>query len=220
MISDSHSRTRGGIGRVRVFLLLLLICGLPASAQQANGPTGGSHSATVSLRPGDIIRLRAWREPDYSGDFTVDETGRVTLPRLGTIAVLNEPVDALKARILTAYSEYLAQPAEVTMLFRVHVGGEVRTPGLYHVDGTITAESAIALAGGITSEARRDRVKLVRDGVEHDLRLSRNEPLVSAPLHSGDQVVVPRASWISRSPALVIGAVSAVATLMWALRSN
>ena len=56
------------IRRLSLVLLptLLLAAGTAAAQLQDVDP----------LRPGDVVRLRIWREPDMSGDFAVDEIGR------------------------------------------------------------------------------------------------------------------------------------------------
>jgi hypothetical protein len=39
-----------------------------------------------------------------------------------------------------------------------------------------------------------------------------------SPLRSGDQLFVPERSWLSRNPGVVMGGISATATLIWAIR--
>src|SRR5688500_3271570 len=49
-----------------------------ATAQSVPPRDSAAHAASA-LRPGDVVRVRIWREPDFSGDFTVNESGVVTL---------------------------------------------------------------------------------------------------------------------------------------------
>ncbi|MFL5561387.1 MAG: polysaccharide biosynthesis/export family protein [Gemmatimonadaceae bacterium] len=171
------------------------------------------------LRPGDVVRLRIWREPDLSGDFMVDETGVTMLPKVGPVQVIGRSVDSLRADLLALYRRYVSQPSiEVTPLRRVRVTGAVRTPGLYTVDPTMTIADAIALAGGVTPQGRRDRITLVRGDLSLDLRDFGSERRTRYSLHSGDEVFVPQSSWLSRNPGVAIGAVSATASIIWGLR--
>lgn len=211
-------KTRRGSSLVA---LMLWLATTTASAQQtAQSGVGRSLSATHvadALLPGDVIRLRIWREPDLSGDFTVDENGFATLPRLGAAQVTRDPVDTVKARLLRAYQGYVLETTiEVIPLRRIRVTGAVRNPGLYTVDPTMTAADAIALAGGATPQGRRDRVDLIRGTSSIEARLS-PEVGPALPLRSGDQLVVPERRWISRNPGIVIGAVSATASMIWAI---
>jgi polysaccharide export outer membrane protein len=69
-----------------------------------------SDSAETALRPGDLLRLKIWREPDLSGDFTVTEPGVVTLPRLGVLSVTGVPVAQLQAQVIAGYRGDLRNP--------------------------------------------------------------------------------------------------------------
>jgi polysaccharide biosynthesis/export protein len=207
--------------RVRLsgVLAALLALGSAGAQTQSGSPSkSATGMSAFALAPGDALRLRIWREPDLSGEFTVDENGVVNLPKLGQIHATAQPVGALKAKIISSYAEYVTQPVEVTPLIRVRVLGAVRTPGLYRVEPVMTLADAIALAGGTTAAARSDRVRLMRDGRQVDAPLSPNTTLAESPLRSGDHLFVPERSWVSRNPGVVFGGISAAATVIWALR--
>src|ERR1700743_816219 len=70
----------------------------------------------LNPHPGDLVRVRVWREPDMSGDFTGGERGRVVLPRIGALAVSQMSPDSLRAFIIAEYSPSLQNPSiEVTV---------------------------------------------------------------------------------------------------------
>lgn len=133
------------------------------------------------------------------------------------MAITDLAIDSLRVRLREAYHVYLHEPSiEVTPLRRIRVVGAVRNPGLYTVDPTMSVADALALAGGATPQGRRDRVLLVRGGTTIDARSGPGEgPDVS--LRSGDQLVVPEHGWFSRNSRVVIGAVSAAASMIWAI---
>ena len=201
-------------------LTFVHIARVPASAQSpaVTQSASGQGFASQSLRPGDVLRLRIWREPDLSGEFTIDESGVVTLPKLGAVRAVDEPVAALRTRIISSFAQYVTQPVEVTPVLRVRVLGAVRTPGIYKVEPTMTLSDAIALAGGTAPTGDENRAKLIRDGRTLDVTLTRDAILADSPLRPGDQVFVPERSWLSRNPGVIAGAVSATATLIWAVR--
>jgi polysaccharide export outer membrane protein len=166
-------------------------------------------TAAGALRPGDIVQLRVFREPDLSGDFRIDETGTVTLPHLGAVVVANSTPDSIRSLVLTTYGKYLRDPAiTVTFLRRISVLGEVKNPGLYNADPTQSVADVLALAGGVTPDGRRDRISLIRNGHEVIAKLTPDEPLVTSPVRSGDQLFVPQKSWIARNPAVFVGILS------------
>jgi polysaccharide export outer membrane protein len=162
-----------------------------------------------------VVRLRIWREPDLSGDFAVDETGTVVLPRLGPTPVAGTPAAELRARIVRGYTAFLNHEAvEVVLLRRVQILGAVRTPGLYPVDATMTLGDALALAGGTTPQGHPDRVVLVRRGDGGRTPATRRTLVADTPLGSGDQLYVPERSWLSRNPGVVSAAAAAVVGLI------
>ena len=192
-----------------LFLAAGLLAG-PALAQSTPPPDGAG-----PLRPGDVVRLRIWREPDFSGEFTVDERGEAVLPRIGAVRVAGEDPDALRARIAAEYAKHLVSPSvEVVFLRRVQVLGAVRTPGLYPVDPTMSVADVLALAGGATVDGDARRVTLVRGGERIPVRLSAGVPDAATRLRSGDQLWVNERGWLSRNTGVVTAAVTGVVSLV------
>jgi len=191
-----------GSGRARVkisWLLLLFAC--PAARALAQGGTSAGPLASGSgVRPGDVIVVKVWREPDYSGEFQVDSRGRVVLPLLGELTVRGRNAERLTDSLRTAYRVYLKNPSiEINVLRRIAVSGEVGRPALYPVDATITIGDLIALAGGVTSAGNKNKIQLLRNGQVIVSGLGPGTVLQNSPVQSGDQVFVPQRSWISRN---------------------
>lgn len=205
-----------------LLLLMLLVVGLtraPALAAQSSPPAATSAAEPKGvLLPGDLVRLRIWREPDLSGDFQVDERGTVVLPKIGALSIRELPAASLKTLLVDKYSMYLRDPAiDVTVLRRVNVLGAVRNPGLYPVDATMTVADVFALAGGVAPDGNPDKGELIRAGTRLDVKLSRRTKIAETPLQSGDQLFVPQRSWISRNPGVVAGTLTAVAGIVVSL---
>jgi polysaccharide export outer membrane protein len=212
------------VHRVRALLILAAtLCSFPrasASAQVA-ARSPFTPGARAAAQPGDVIRLRIWREPDMSGDFTVDESGTVTFPRLGPMKVARIRSDSLQRLLISQYATYLNNPSvEVTLLRRVRVTGAVRTPGLYNADQTMRVRDVLALAGGATPEGHMDQVRLDRDGhsIRLDLRGSPSDDDLA--LESGDQLYVPQRSWLGRNTPMVAALVSVMGGLVLAITAR
>lgn len=170
---------------------------------------GDYRSAT--LREGDEIALRVYREPEMSDTFPVARGGEVTLPKLGRVRVVDRPIVALQDSLRTALAEFLRNPAvEVTVLRRIGVTGAVRKPDLYYVDLTVTLRDVLASAGGVTDGGNPSDITVVRDGVAMRLAGGRQSAFTAAELRSGDQVVVGEKSWLRRSPLAALGSVAGV----------
>ena len=176
---------------------------------------GHAAAAAQVLQPGDLVRLRIWREPDLSGDFLVGTDGVVVFPLIGPRQVMDRSPDALKVELVEAYAEYLRNPSiEVLPLRRVNIYGAVQQAGLYPVDPTMTLYDALALAGGPTTNGDPDKFELVRDGERVKAKLARDTRIDELPIRSGDQLFVPERSWFSRNTGLVATMISATVSLI------
>lgn len=194
---------------LRALLVLAASSGsAPVLAQQVSSTTFAAESRTAA-QPGDVVRLKIWREPDMSGDYTVDDAGMVTFPRLGRMQVTSIAADSLKSLLITEYAKYLRNPSvEVTLLRRVRVTGAVRSPGLYTADQTMRVRDVLALAGGATSEGHMDQVRLDRGGQSTKLDLRGSPRDNDMALRSGDQLYVPQRNWWSRNTPMVAALLS------------
>ena len=186
------------------------------TAQVGVGSSPAAREAGNIVQPGDMIRLKIWREPEMSGDVTVDEQGVATLPRIGAIRVSGVPADSLKRLLVQSYAKFLRDPSvDIAVLRRITVLGAVRTPNVYQVEPTMTVADALALAGGATPDGKQDQVELRRRGGGKPLKLTRESRLADTPIRSGDELFIPQRSWLSRNPGLVIGAVSTVVSILY-----
>lgn len=201
---------------------LVLSPGTSVSAQRAMAASGVVSAPTgrdaAGLEPGDVVRLRIWREPDMSGDYPVDARGFATFPRLGSMLVTSVSADSLQRLLVTEYTKYLKNPSvEIVVLRRVRVVGAVKTPGVYTVDPTMRVRDVLALAGGASAEGKTNRVRLDRDGTSRDIDLSDTAHSNEETLRSGDQLYVPQRGWFARNTPLVAAIVSVSGGLLFAL---
>lgn len=205
---------------LRVLLLLALaIPALPAGlAAQVASETPSAPDETLTLQPGDSIRLAVWREPDMSGGFLVNENGIATLPLLGDVQVTDIPLGRLRERLLEDYRELLRNPSiQVTMLRKVLVMGEVNTPGPYAVDPTESLLGVIALAEGPTSAGNPENIHIVRDGRVVVEQASPGLTLSELQIRSGDQIVVQPRSWLARNRGFVVSILLAVPSVVYTI---
>ncbi len=192
----------------------LLACG---GSRPSDDPVGQPITSSVDapLEPGDALRVSFSREPELNGRFPIDEAGTVSLPLLGDVNVSDEPAGEVKERLEGEYAARTRnQSVQVVYLRRIRVLGEIRNPGIYDADPTMTLDDIVALAGGAEADGNLTKVSLVRGGeeVEKDLDLRQGAAIA---LESGDQIFVPRTSWFSRNAAVLIGAtISAIGLIL------
>ncbi len=164
-----------------------------------------------SVRTGDQVALRIFREPEMSGAYLVAPDGTVTLPRLGVVPVAGRSVSSLRDSLRVSFARYLRNPSiDVTVLRRVGVSGGVRKPDLYTVDPTMTLRDVLAAAGGLTESANPTRITIIRDEQPLLLEADQMSRFRAAALRSGDQVVVAEKSWVQRNALAVVSTAALV----------
>lgn len=181
----------------------LLACGgnpPPQSAPSAAAVDSTARASAIGVRPGDAIRLRVYRDSSLSGEFQVNENGDVVLPLIGQRQVAGMSPDSLRTDLRDAYSTYLKDPIlDVTVLRRISILGAVRQPGLYPVDPTVSLAEALATAGGVTPNADRGGIRLIREGRVIREELNRKTLLGQTPIRSGDRIYVAQKGFFERN---------------------
>ncbi len=191
--------------RFALLALVLLACSA-CSAKRPELPLPVP-AEDVGLQPGDAIQVRIWQEPDLSGDFTVNPNGQAVLPLLGDVQVEGRTAQELADSLKTAYGKYLRNPSiDVKVLRRVSVQGEVRSPGFYPVDATVSLADVLALAGVLTSNGDPKKIRLVRSGQVVDVELTPETVVERSPIRSGDQILVGEKSWLARNSGIIAAA--------------
>lgn len=132
------------IRRLILLIAVTLAGGLCAKAQPDDRP--------YRLAPGDRIYVAVFNQPDLSGDFVIDASGRVALPFLEPLDVANLTVAECQKLVRDRFAEGLLKNPSVSIriaeLRPLYVLGDVRTPGAYQYRYGSTVQSAIAVAGG------------------------------------------------------------------------
>ena len=182
------------------WLLLLM----PTSALLAQAP----ERDLLRLGPGDRVRVEVAGDPSLSGDFAIDSQGTVLMPVVGLTSAANRPFGDVAREIVDAFNRELVDPVvRVIPLLRVSVLGEVRVPGLFWVDPTMTLAEVLAGSGGLTDSARQEDVR-IRRGAE--LIVLSADAQILPRLQSGDRIVVGRRGFLSENGPLLVGAAASV----------
>lgn len=215
------SRRRRGQLRRSLCVPALCAVGACSPAPQSAPEVAVPRPAAVAPAPGDAVRILVWREPDLSGEFIVDARGVVTLPLVGEHDIGGMDPEWIRQSLLKDYREFLRNPSiEVTLLRRINVLGEVRSPGLYRVDLTVSLADMVAMAGGLSPTGNPNRVSLVRDGEVIQQSIDQSALVGSIGVSSGDQIVVGQKSWLARNSGVVLGSAIAAAAIIAAAMIN
>lgn len=146
--------------------LLMLLAG-GAISQPQDGSARADDSPAVpdayTLGAADVVEVFVWKEPELSRTITVRPDGRISLPLAGELVAAGATASELEAQITTQLREYLDNPLVTVIVEEINsptisVLGEVRRPGRYVIPQSTTVLDAIAMSGGFTEFADRDRV--------------------------------------------------------------
>ncbi len=193
-----------------LFSLLLAVGSLAPSLGVAQIAT---ELGAVTLQPGDMLRIVVWRRPEFSGDFFIAGDGTITHPLYRAINVTNLPIPQVEDRLRQFLKQYETDPAfSVSALLRIFVVGEVRQPNMLTVPPGTTVSQAIALAGGLTDQAKLSDVRLVRGQQIFALDLTTSDLTMGrTTIRSGDQIMIGRSRNVFRD---VVGPTAAFLGLL------
>jgi polysaccharide export outer membrane protein len=128
-------------------------------------------AATFEDRPytldsGDKLRIVVFGQDTLSNNYTVDAQGAVSLPLVGAVEARGLTTaqlgSAIAARLRSGYVRDPSVAVEIETYRPFFVLGEVTFPGQYPYVPNMTVENAIAIAGGFTPRASKDKVTITR----------------------------------------------------------
>jgi polysaccharide export outer membrane protein len=181
------------------YLILIFIflfgLNLPSSAQTVQ--------KEYLISKGDILEINVWKEEELTRTLKVRIDGKITLPLLDDIQAAGKtPMDLMNI-IEKRLSEFIEGP-EVTVIVQKQNGqfyliGEVGGTGAYSLQKDLTIVQALALAGGFTEWADKDKILLLRrtkDDIEriridYDEIVSGESPEQNILIQPDDTIIVP-----------------------------
>ncbi|HEX5709487.1 MAG TPA: polysaccharide biosynthesis/export family protein [Pyrinomonadaceae bacterium] len=114
------------------------------------------------LGPGDVLDLRVFGEPNFTGQLVVNDEGFVEVPFLKPIEAKCRTDIEVKRDIIKALSEYLQNPQVSLRITERHsrppavVFGAVRQATRAHMNRRVRLLELLAVAGGTTDAAGGD----------------------------------------------------------------
>lgn len=118
------------------------------------------------LDSGDRLRVSVFEQTGLSNTYTVDQAGYISFPLIGQVAARGQTMVALEGAIAAKLKQgYLRDPDVTIEMDRyrpVFVMGEVGRPGQYSYVPGMTAQNAIAIAGGFTPRGNQRDIDVTR----------------------------------------------------------
>lgn len=146
--------------KVMLPLLAAAVLVAPACSSSTAGLTAFPpvKSAEYKLTTGDKIRVTVQDLKDANGDYTIDQTGSISLPMIKEVNVSDKTLREAQAAVEQAYvsQQILVRPKvsiQAIELRPIYILGEVGKPGEYPYRDGLTIFAAVSLAGGYTYRA-------------------------------------------------------------------
>ena len=176
----------------------------PATAAYAAAPARQAYAAAPSryayapatdrpytLGSGDKLRVVVFGQQGITGSYMVDASGNVSLPLIGSVPAQGETTGQLARSIVARLKQGYVRDPHVTVEVETYrpffILGEVTNPGQYPYVPNMTAETAVAIAGGFSPRADKHGIQITRSA--NGQHYKGDVPL-SYPLHPGDTVMV------------------------------
>jgi polysaccharide export outer membrane protein len=143
------------------------------------------------LDAGDRLRVVVYGQEGLTNTYAISASGTITMPLIGSVPARGRTPQALAADITAKLRDgFIREPSvavEIESYRPFFILGEVQAPGQYPYVPNMTAESAVAIAGGFSPRAKRDRVTLTHTDASGT---SRAIVPPGTPISPGDTVLV------------------------------
>jgi polysaccharide biosynthesis/export protein len=157
-------------------------------------------SNTYKVGPADVLFIRVWNEPQFSGPVTVQENGHITLALVGDLPAGDKTPNEIQQIVAKALTKYVVKPLVTVTVQTVeskkyYMDGLVARPGEYRLITPTTVFEAISRANGLQEFANPKKIYVLRGtqripfnykDVIHGKNMAQN-----IQLQPGDHVVVP-----------------------------
>jgi polysaccharide biosynthesis/export protein len=163
----------------------------PTAVAYAAAPMPAASDAAYRLDAGDRLRVVVYGQEGLTNTYAIDAGGSITMPLIGSVPARGRTpaglASAITGKLRGGYIRDPSVAVEIEAYRPFFILGEVAAPGQYPYVPNMSVESAVAIAGGFSPRARRDRVTLTHTDGSSSMRIV--VPLGTA-LSPGDTVLV------------------------------
>jgi len=184
-------------------------CGLLMTLALSSAVTPAAWAAppdsSYTVKPGDILSVSVWKEPDLQGPVLVRPDGAFSFPLAGQMDARNKTVQELQQMVTERLKKFISDPVVTVSVQeikgnKVYVIGQVTKPGEFIVNPRVDVMQALSMAGGTTPFAALGDIMILRrtDGGQQQAQPFRYTDVIrgknleqNITLQAGDVVVVP-----------------------------
>jgi len=143
-----------------------------------------------TLGPGDVIVIQVFGEDELKLETQLTDSGTVNYPFLGTIKVTGMSIKQVEQHVYQGLKgDYFVEPnvfVGIVQYRPFYIHGEVKKPGGYPYQPGMTVNQAIALAGGMTERASRDKIFISREGDKNNTQAGS----LASRIRAGDTITI------------------------------
>ncbi len=189
-------------------LLLSLACagaGAVAAPPASTPARPTAPDGAYTVKPGDVLQISVWKEPDLQGPVLVRPDGQFSFPLAGQMDARGKSVQELQQMVTDKLRKYISDPVVTVSVQeikgnKVYVIGQVNKPGDFVVNPRVDVMQALSMAGGTTPFAALGDIMILRrtDAGQQQALPFRYTDVVrgrnldqNITLQAGDVVVVP-----------------------------
>ena len=180
----------------------LLACCVIIALAWATGAM--AQDANYTVKPGDLLSINVWKEPDLQKETLVRPDGSFSFPLVGEVDAKGKTVADLNKTMSQRLAKYISDPVVTVAIQeikgnKVYVIGQVNKPGEFIMNPSVDVMQALSMAGGTTPFASLGDIVVLRrtpagkqavpfryNDVVKGRRMDQN-----IDLQAGDVVVVP-----------------------------
>ena len=180
----------------------LMACGVIMALAYATNVMAQDPNYTV--KPGDLLSISVWKEPDLQKETLVRPDGSFSFPLVGEVDAKGKTVADLNKTLSQRLTRYISDPVVTVSIQeikgnKVYVIGQVNKPGEFIMNPSVDVMQALSMAGGTTPFAALGDIVILRrtPGGKQSLPFRYNDvvrgkrPEQNIDLQAGDVVVVP-----------------------------
>ena len=200
------------LGLVFISLAIGLVSALFGCVQPSQEiiDEASNSSREFLLGPEDVLDIVVWKNEDLSQKgVVIRPDGKISIPLIGEVKASGRTANQLASQIASRLKEYKDNPVVTVSVkevnsYYIYVLGEVAKPGKMQLKSHATVLQAVAIAGGFTIYAAKNKMTVIRhvqveDGQVREIRIpARYNDLIAGTgeignfvLKTGDIIVVP-----------------------------
>lgn len=167
-------------------------------------PAMASPEAEYLIGPGDVLDISVWKDEALTRSCVVRPDGVFSFPLIGDVQAAERTAAQIKDEMEKKLDRYVPgvtlslEVRQVNSLI-IYVIGKVNVPGRFVMNTNVDVLQALATAGGLNVYAKRNKIKIFRQGknetaifpFEYDLVVDGKRLEQNIRLKRGDVVVIP-----------------------------